>query len=362
MVDNYNSGIQLTIVDKKNYKIIIFITDLWEQFLVKSSELKLKKPNEQRIKKISKKLLQGNSEGHTFSSVREKYKITFYELLDVTLSSLNNRFQKNVINHLCELEKFIIGKEKLVTYVSSFYGIDFDQEKLQLHRDMFLDIVKSRKISINSTHDAIDVFKSDNSFGDIEQIANSLINSSKIRQNTFFLLYFCENLNQTINIIKNKIYLKCVNINIKQRFRWKISGWGRGPECGEMPEKSPPYFLDKVIILFIEHLFRKLPGYTNNDVIDLFTLVRIVFYFSNLAFTKCQVHLCHLYLFSTSCMNFASRYTGILALGDRNPIHFHGGKNFSETICQRDYGEPENVIRRKIAIIISLCPWRESCR
>jgi len=27
MVDNYNSGIQLTMVDKKNYKIIIFITD-----------------------------------------------------------------------------------------------------------------------------------------------------------------------------------------------------------------------------------------------------------------------------------------------------------------------------------------------
>lgn len=89
--------------------------DLWEQVLVKSSELKLKKPNEQRIKNIPKKLLQGNSEGHTFSSVREKYKITFYELLDVTLSSLNDRFHKNVINHLCELEKCIIGKEKLVT-------------------------------------------------------------------------------------------------------------------------------------------------------------------------------------------------------------------------------------------------------
>ncbi|KAL4131519.1 hypothetical protein QTP88_008814 [Uroleucon formosanum] len=149
MVDNYNS--------------------------VKSSELKLKKPNEQRIKKIPKKLLQGNSEGHTFSSVREKYKITFYELLDVTLSSLNNRFQKNVINHLCEFEKFIIGKEKLVTYVSSSYGIDFDQEKLQLHRDMFLDIVKSRKISINSTHDAIDVFKSDNSFGGMLTEFNKLL-------------------------------------------------------------------------------------------------------------------------------------------------------------------------------------------
>lgn len=113
-----------------------------EQVPVKSSGLKLKKLNGLRIKKkIPKKLIQGNSEGHTFSSVREKYKITFYELQDVTLSSLNNRFQKNIIYHLCELEKFIIGKGKLVTYyVSSFYGIDFDQENLQWHRDL-LDIV-----------------------------------------------------------------------------------------------------------------------------------------------------------------------------------------------------------------------------
>jgi len=39
-----------------------------------------------------------------------------------------------------------------------FYGIDFIQQKLQLPRNMFLDIVKSRKISINSTQDAMDVF------------------------------------------------------------------------------------------------------------------------------------------------------------------------------------------------------------
>lgn len=37
-------------------------------------------------------------------------------------------------------------------------------------------------------------------------------------------------------------------------------------------------------------------------------------------------------------------------------------KNFSKTICQRDYGEAENETRRKIAIIISLCDWRESWR
>lgn len=65
--------------------------DLWEQVLIKSSELKLKKPNELRTKKkMTKKLLLG----YTFSSVKEQYKITFYELLDVTLSSFKNHFRK----------------------------------------------------------------------------------------------------------------------------------------------------------------------------------------------------------------------------------------------------------------------------
>jgi hypothetical protein len=72
--------------------------DLWEQVSIKFSELKLKKPNELRIKKILKKLLQGNSEGHKFHQLEKNKKITFYELLDVTLSSLNNRFKKNIIN------------------------------------------------------------------------------------------------------------------------------------------------------------------------------------------------------------------------------------------------------------------------
>jgi hypothetical protein len=133
----------------------------------------------------------------------------------------------------------------LVTHVSSLYGIDLNQEKLQLYTDVFLDILKSRKISINSTQDTIDIFKSGNSLGciltefnkllkiiftvlvtsctaersfsalrrlktflrftmtqnrindiallhvkrneDIDQIANSFINSTKIRQNTFFM-------------------------------------------------------------------------------------------------------------------------------------------------------------------------------
>jgi hypothetical protein len=40
---------------------------------------------------------------------------------------------------------------------------------------MFLDIVKSRKVSTNSTQDAINVFKSDNSLGAILTEFNNLL-------------------------------------------------------------------------------------------------------------------------------------------------------------------------------------------
>jgi len=34
------------------------------------------------------------SEPHSFSSAKDKFKVPFYEVLDVTISSLNDRFQK----------------------------------------------------------------------------------------------------------------------------------------------------------------------------------------------------------------------------------------------------------------------------
>lgn len=96
-------------------------------------------------------------------------------MLDVTILSLNDRFQKNVINHLCSLEKFIIGEDKLITDVIKFYGTDLNYGKLLLHRDMLLDIAKSREIPISSTQDAIDFLKSDISLPSMLNELNKLL-------------------------------------------------------------------------------------------------------------------------------------------------------------------------------------------
>lgn len=148
--------------------------DIWEDILKKSNELKLKPPAKLINKKIPKKFMYG-SEPHSFSSGKDRFKVSFYEVLDLTISSLNDRFQKNVINQLCSLEKFIIGEDKLITDVITFYGTDFNNEKLLLHRNMLLDIAKSREIPISSTQNAIDFLKSDISLRSMLNELNKLV-------------------------------------------------------------------------------------------------------------------------------------------------------------------------------------------
>lgn len=67
-----------------------------------------------RIKKIPKKCIQG-SIPYLFSLVNDKFKVLFVKLLGITITSLNYRFQINVINHLCPLKKCII--QMLLNYM-----------------------------------------------------------------------------------------------------------------------------------------------------------------------------------------------------------------------------------------------------
>lgn len=77
--------------------------------------------------------------------VKDKFKRIYYEIIDVTVSALNGRFQQK-----CSLEKFVIGEDRHINDVIEFYGSDFNRDKLILHQDMLLDIAKSRDVSIKS--------------------------------------------------------------------------------------------------------------------------------------------------------------------------------------------------------------------
>jgi hypothetical protein len=120
----------------------------------------LKEKNETRHRKLPKRFIEG-SESYIFSDNQEEYRVLFYEIIDITLASLGRRFQKNVIEHLSLIERFIIGKETPHKDIVKFYGSDFDGDKLKLHRDMFLDVAKSRKVSIKNFEDVLKLMKND---------------------------------------------------------------------------------------------------------------------------------------------------------------------------------------------------------
>lgn len=77
------------------------------------------------------------SEGNSFLLVSDKLKTYLYELLNITIISINDQFQSNVIDHLCKLEKIIIGEEKAMMDNIIIYGIDFNKKKCKLHRNSF---------------------------------------------------------------------------------------------------------------------------------------------------------------------------------------------------------------------------------
>lgn len=109
------------------------------------------------------------------TTFKDQYSTLFYEIVDISLISLNERFKKkNVIGHLSFLEKYIVGKN-IDTNIFDFYGTDFDKNKLKLHGDMFLDIGESRKFPINNSQNVNKLLKNDKPLRDLLPELNKLV-------------------------------------------------------------------------------------------------------------------------------------------------------------------------------------------
>lgn len=140
---------------------------LWKNIINKSEELGLGEVKLPKQRKIPKRLIEGGQE-HYFSSAKEQYKALFFECIDITLSALHNRFQSNVIEHLAKVENFIIDPKKINTsIITKYYGSDFDEIKLELHRNIMLDVAKAKNFKILSVSDAIDFFKQETYLQDL---------------------------------------------------------------------------------------------------------------------------------------------------------------------------------------------------
>jgi len=79
---------------------------------------------------------------------------------DITIYALHNRFQNDVIERLAKVEKFIVDPKKInSSIIIEYYGSDFDGKKLELQRNIMLDVAKANNFNISSVSDAIDFLK-----------------------------------------------------------------------------------------------------------------------------------------------------------------------------------------------------------
>lgn len=88
--------------------------------------------------------------------------------MDITLSALQNRFQNKVIEHLANVENFIVDQKKInADIITEYYGSDFDGAKLVLHRNIMLDVAKAKQFKISSVSDTINFFKQESYLQDL---------------------------------------------------------------------------------------------------------------------------------------------------------------------------------------------------
>jgi len=136
-----------------------WFNQLWEVIIYKSEELGLGEVKLSKQRKTPKRLIKGGQE-HYFMSAKEQDKALFFECVDTMLSALYNRFQSNILEHLATVENFIVDPQKINTsIIIEYYGSDFDGTKLELHRNIMLDVAKVKKFNISSLSDAIDFLK-----------------------------------------------------------------------------------------------------------------------------------------------------------------------------------------------------------
>lgn len=150
-VDNINTVKQIISFQRTDEKF----SSIWEGTLDLARILDLDEPKTPKIRKRPKKIDEFSSEQHEFASPADFYRKMYFEVLDKVVGCIDQRFTKNAMTHLSNIELFLTEPNTSSTYVKEFYGDDFDMERLVLHRNMLLDIARSKNIRLNNVEDIV---------------------------------------------------------------------------------------------------------------------------------------------------------------------------------------------------------------
>lgn len=138
----------------------------WRKAVEGAKDLDLDIPKIPRVRRPSTRL-DTASTSHAFTTPANFYKKMYIEILDNVLASMRDRFESEVSKRLVHFEKFIIGTECNAEPISSFYKDDLDADQLRTHHQLFLDILRSRKVVMKSLKEVVEYLKNNPNVSDL---------------------------------------------------------------------------------------------------------------------------------------------------------------------------------------------------
>ena len=131
----------------------------WETTTAAAKDLGLDFPQVPRQRKVPRRYDDGGAPPH-IQTPEEMHRQQYYEVMDTASSSLDCRFSAAVFTHMHDIEDFVVGNGDCKRIVQ-FYGTDFDEARLTLHRDICLDSAKREGRCLSTFNDVVNFLKVD---------------------------------------------------------------------------------------------------------------------------------------------------------------------------------------------------------
>ena len=135
-----------------------FNSEMWECLKEEWKLLGLDEPKEPRKRKLPIRYDCGLTEPHIFTA-KERYNKVYKEVIDFVLSGLASRFNSDSQLLLLNAESFLINLSVSPKAICDFYKDDLNIDRLELHRDMFHDIIQAKNLKVASFMDVLNVLK-----------------------------------------------------------------------------------------------------------------------------------------------------------------------------------------------------------
>lgn len=114
----------------------------WELVSKKATELDVDEPKLPRQRKRPRRYDEGQSDGNFPHAVQDHYKRIYFEVLDLVINGIKNRFDQPGYKIYSNLEELLVKAAKKcpfdeeLEFVSDFYKDDLDKEELKMHLDI----------------------------------------------------------------------------------------------------------------------------------------------------------------------------------------------------------------------------------